>query len=178
MQPYYTSRIQLHPNVIRDIFASITPTTKMLVFGLGYDSRMWYEGTGGNTFFVENKDEYIRLNEKDIPASHIVKYDYTTRCQTSMTMNEEEIQSFSIPAKILELAPFDIILIDGPEGWQASSPGRLLPCYWSLRLSRPGTLVYIDDSSRRLETYCIQKFYGSYAQTVFPERSGCTKIIL
>ena len=178
MQPYYNRNIQIHPNVIADVFASITPTTKMLVFGLGYDSRMWYEGTGGNTFFVENKDEYIRLNEKDIPASHIIKYDYKTRCDTSMLTPQSVLDSYSIPDRVYELAPFDLIIIDGPEGYQPFSPGRLLPCYWSLRLSRAGTVIYVDDSARPLEKYCIQKFYSDRVSRVFPERSGCTKIIM
>jgi len=178
MQKHYSPKIQIHPNVIADVFGSITPTTKMLVFGLGYDSRMWYEGTGGNTFFVENKDEYIRLNEKDIPGTHIIKYDYKTRCDASMSMPQSVIDSYSIPDRLLELAPFDIIVIDGPEGYKPFSPGRLLPCYWSLRLSRAGTVIYVDDSVRPLEKYCIEKFFAGKVVTVFPERSGCTKIVV
>ena len=33
----------------------------MLVFGLGYDSKMWYNGNK-NTYFIESNDEYISLN--------------------------------------------------------------------------------------------------------------------
>lgn len=38
----------------------------MLVFGLGYDSKMWYEGTNKNTYFVENNEKYIELNKNDV----------------------------------------------------------------------------------------------------------------
>lgn len=41
---FYNSNIQLDKKVINDVFSNITPDTKMLVFGLGYDSKMWYEG--------------------------------------------------------------------------------------------------------------------------------------
>jgi len=58
--PYFNNNIQIHKNVIQDVFANITSTTKMLVFGLGYDSKMWYEGNNKNTYFIENKDEYIK----------------------------------------------------------------------------------------------------------------------
>ena len=72
---HYNSKIQIHKNVIDDVFQQFTEKTKMLVFGLGYDSRMWYEGNYKNTFFVENKDEYIELNMKNIPQENIIKYD-------------------------------------------------------------------------------------------------------
>ena len=76
---FYNNNIQIDKKVIDDIFKNIKPNTKMLVFGLGYDSKMWYEGNNKNTFFVENKDEYIELNKNDIPENNIIKYDYKYR---------------------------------------------------------------------------------------------------
>ena len=86
---YYNSKIQLHKNVINDIFVNIKPNNKMLVFGLGYDSKMWYEGNNKNTFFIENKDEYIQLNIKNIPSENIIKYDYKTTCSTSTKLTDK-----------------------------------------------------------------------------------------
>ncbi len=37
---YYNTNIQIHKEVIEDVFSHFTPTSKMLVFGLGYDSKM------------------------------------------------------------------------------------------------------------------------------------------
>lgn len=50
---YYNDKIQLDKLVIKDVFDNIKPNTKMLVFGLGFDSKMWCEGTNKNTFFIK-----------------------------------------------------------------------------------------------------------------------------
>ena len=80
---HYNNKIQIDKKVIDDIFRNIQPNTKMLVFGLGYDSKMWYEGNNKNTFFIENNEHYIHLNKNDIPSTHIVKYNYKTTCKTT-----------------------------------------------------------------------------------------------
>ncbi len=175
---HYNSHIQLDKKVIADVFANIRSDTKMLVFGLGYDSKMWYEGNQKRTMFIENKDEYIQLNINDIAASNIVKYDYKTTCASSCKMTDSEIEKFAVPERLLEAGPFDIILIDGPEGYTPEKPGRLLPCYWSTLLSKPGTIIYVDDANRPLETYCIQKYFHDKAKVDFVERDKCTKIIM
>jgi hypothetical protein len=178
MMEYYNKNIQIDKNVIEDIFKNITPTTKILVFGLGYDSKMWYEGNNKNTFFVEDKNEYIELNKQDIPIDNIIKYNYKTTCEISPKLSDNQIKSFTIPEKIKQLAPFDIIIIDGPEGYSRDRPGRLIPCYWSTLLSKPESLIYVDDSSRILESYCVKKFFNNKIKTIFPKRYGCTKIYM
>ena len=77
----------------------------------------------------------------------------------------------------MELSPFDIILIDGPEGWNYNTPGRLIPCFWSTLLSKPSTVIYVDDSSRPLENYCINKYFNNKTKDIFNNRGKCTKII-
>jgi hypothetical protein len=176
MDTYYNNKIQLDKLVIKDVFDNIKPNTKMLVFGLGFDSKMWYEGNNKNTFFVENKNKYINLNKYSIPASNIIKYDYKITLESSETLTNKDIYSFIIPKELLDLAPFDIIIIDGPEGYAKEKPGRLIPCYWSTILSNIGTIIYIDDSSRRLETFCIKKYFSNNKKDVFKERGECTKI--
>ncbi len=175
---FYNDKIQLDKEVIIDVFKNIKTDTKMLVFGLGYDSKMWFNSTSSNTFFIENKEEYIQLNKNDIPDTHIIKYDYPTRCSTSHQLSDDKIKNFFIPEKILELAPFDIIIIDGPEGFNSRAPGRLLPCYWSTLLSKENSLIYIDDSSRFLEDFCIKKYFSNKDHQIFPNRKKCTKIIM
>ena len=72
---FYNDKIQLDKEVINDIFSNFKSDTKFLVFGLGYDSKMWYNGNK-NTYFVENNDIYINMNNKDIQSTNIIKYDY------------------------------------------------------------------------------------------------------
>ena len=175
---HYNKKIQIDKKVVDDVFANIKPGTKMLVFGLGYDSKMWYEGTNKNTYFVEDKEEYIQLNINDVPASNIIKYEYTTMCKNIMAMTDSELKKCNVPEKLLELAPFDIIIVDGPEGWSGDKPGRLIPCYWASLLSKKGTIIYVDDSCRAVENYCIHKFFPSNISEIFPDRSRCTKILM
>ena len=176
---YYNSNIQLDKDVIDDVFTEIRQgDKKMLVFGLGYDSKMWYEGNHLHTYFVEHNDKYIELNANDIPANNIIKYTYKTSCNTSMQLTNHAISKFTIPDKIKKEAPFDIIIIDGPEGYGALTPGRLLPCYWSTQLSKPGTVIYIDDANRKLESWCIEKYYKQYEKKIFNKRDKCVKIYI
>jgi hypothetical protein len=175
---YYNSNIQIDKSVINDVFTHFNSNSKMLVFGLGYDSKMWYEGNKKNTFFIENKDEYIKMNIKDIPQDNIIKYDYKTTCSSCIKLTDNEINDFKIPEKIVKEGPFDIIIIDGPEGFSPEKPGRLIPCYWSTMLSKPGTVIYVDDSNRHLENFCIKKYFQQYQKKEFPNRDKCTKIYI
>ena len=175
---YYTPKIQLDKKVIDDVFATLKEGDKLLVFGLGHDSKMWYEATHKNTFFVEDKDEYIRLTAKDVPADHIVKYTYKTTCAKTTALTDDAIRAFEIPEKLLQEAPFDVIIIDGPEGYSPEKPGRLIPSYWSTLLSKPGTIIYIDDAIRPVEQYCLKKYFADKVKKEFPERSKCMKLTI
>ena len=155
---FYNKHIQIDKNVIDDVFKNFNKNTKMLVFGLGYDSKMWYNGNK-NTYFVEHNQEYIDLNIKDIDIKNIIKYEYKDiTVKKSLTMKDEEIEKYVIPESLKKHGPFDIIIIDGPTGYRSTLPGRLIPYYWSTKLSKKGTIIYGDDSSRTLESYCINKY--------------------
>lgn len=173
--------IQLDTEVIKDILLNVDgKNKKMLVFGLGYDSELWYNLTNKNTLFIENNYEYIKLN-KNINSNNIIYYDYKniTVEKSLKNINKQFIDSFSIPQKILDNAPYDIILIDGPAGFNSECPGRLLPCYWSKNyLSKENTLIYVDDANRPLEHKCINKMFSNKMKTYFKQRNGTMKIIM
>lgn len=187
---YYNNNIQLAVSVIKDVLTEIdiinninnTKNLKMLVFGLGYDSKLWYNSTKGNTFFVENNKDYIELNKDHIPSSNIIYYDYKNiTVDSSFNISEKDVDNFVMPNELRKLDPFDIIIIDGPAGWYPTAPGRLLPIYWSSKfLCKQNTLIYIDDSNRKLEKYCIDKYLSNdskYKQiNYFPNRDGTVKI--
>jgi hypothetical protein len=175
---FYNSNIQLDKKVINDVFSNFKTDTKLLVFGLGYDSKMWYEGNNKNTYFVENKKEYIDLNINDIPIDNIIQYNYDTLVSTSLNLTDKDIIKYEVNNKLKSLAPFDIIIIDGPEGYNNNSPGRLIPCYWSTLLSKKGTIIYIDDANRKLENYCINKYFSKNQMNCFIERNKCIKITI
>jgi hypothetical protein len=77
-------------------------------------------------------------------------------------MTEQEIEKYSIPKELLQNAPYDLIIVDGPTGFNDVVPGRLLPIYWSSKyLSKKGTMIYVDDAERKLENHCIKKFLST-----------------
>lgn len=175
---FMNKNIQLSPKSIKEVLNNCA-NKKMLVFGLGYDSELWYNATNFNTYFVEHDQKYIKLN-KNIDAKHIIYHNYIgINVKSSFNLTEDQIKDFVIPDEILKNAPYDIILIDGPPGYNDNLPGRLLPIYWSKTLlSKPNTIIYIDDSNRKLENYCINKFFKEYNMTYFDERDGFMKIIV
>lgn len=177
---FVNSNIQLDKEVIKDILINCE-NKKMLVFGLGYDSELWYNCTNKNTFFVENDKSYIELN-KNIPKDNIIYYEYnkiTVNKSLDLIKSNTNTLNYPIPQKIIEHAPFDIILIDGPNGSNKNSPGRLLPVHWSQNyLSKQGTIIYIDDVNRELEKKLVNKYFTNIPKKYFKQRLGTMKIII
>jgi hypothetical protein len=175
---YINKNIQLARPVMGDIIMNCEGK-KMLVFGLGYDSELWYNVTNKNTFFIEDNKTYISLNQ-NINSNNIIYHEYKNiTVKKSFYLNDNKIENYTIPEQLLKHAPFDIILIDGPNGSNDDAPGRLLPIFWSKRyLSKEGTIVYIDDSSRNLEKKCINKYLMNNPKTYFNERLGTMKILI
>lgn len=183
---YYTKsdinpNIQLHIDVINDIVHEIrqNPNAKILVFGLGYDSELWFKECN-NTIFVEHDKKYIELNS-NIPSKNVVFFAYENiNVYKSITNYADEnfAKSFDIPTEIMTHAPYDIIIIDGPPGYAMDKPGRLLPLYWSMRhLSKPQTIIYVDDYKRRLENMVVNHYFKDKRSILFPQRDGCLKIL-
>lgn len=164
--------------IIRSLIADVTNKIrpKMLVFGLAYDSELWSALTYHNTYFVEDNLDYIEVAKVD--PSRIFQYDYGDITVTqSFSMTNTELGARPLPTGLVEKAPFDIILIQGPTSYNKACPGRLLPIFWSNQvLSKPGSIIYVDDSQRALETYCIDRFFHDKAKTSIAAEGGCIRI--
>ena len=182
LDQYFDAEIQLDPSVVSDVLDDILAHSgRVLIFGLGYDSKMWYQAAGGNRItFIENDPEYVALNG-DLNRSSIVLFDYDSiDVGTSFGMLEEKTIQYSLPPSVLAGAPYDVILIDGPPGYRAELPGRYLPIFWSSRsLSHPGTLVYVDDVDRKLEADAVHRYLMPAASLVkyYPSRGGAAKFL-
>ena len=176
MDKFYNTQIQTSKELCLEIINS-SIDKKMLVFGLGYDSELWYNITNFNTFFVEDDIDYINMNT-NIPKSHIIYYDYKNiNVEKSFQMSDSQIEEYKIPEQLLANGPFDVIFIDGPKGYNNSCSGRLLPIYWSSKfLSKTNTIIYVDDCNRKLEKYCISKYFATKDIFYFNLRDGCSKI--
>ncbi|NBO98915.1 MAG: hypothetical protein EBU90_02135 [Proteobacteria bacterium] len=177
---YYNNNIQLATDVVRDILRECTSRgkPKMLVFGMGHDTRLWWEAA--DTYFVEHDLNFIKMNSF-VLTDHVIHYKYpgmtVKRSCEWLNQSKSEWQKVKCPQQLVENGPYDIIIIDGPPGYRYDLPGRLLPIYWSLSLSKAGTVIYIDDCNRNLETLCIQTFLTKDVQLVstFTSRDVCKK---
>ena len=165
MSKYYSPKILIGKPMIEDIVKTmIGNNKKVLIFGLGYDSNLYYFANNKkNIWFVETNDEYIKLC-KEIDKKCVIKHDFSNiTVKSSMTLSDEQIEKYPIPYILLKNAPYDIILVDAPVGSSDNAPGRLLPMYWTKEcLSHSGTIVYADDTERKLENYCIKKYFSNY----------------
>ena len=182
-EKFYDSNIQLDVNVIHDILNECSKDEqkkKILVFGMGFDSKLWSEA--GDAYFVENDKHYMQLNHF-IKEDHSIYYSYpniNVKKSYALIESNADLNQFEIPQKLIDNAPYDIILVDGPQGYTENVPGRLLSIFWSVQvLSKPNTILYIDDCKRKLESLCIKKFIPPEKLVQqFSSRDICMKFIL
>ena len=134
---YYNKNIQLDKNVIIDIISEYKSDYKMLIFGLGYDSKLWYNLTNNNTYFIEDNQKWIDFN-KDIDNKNKIKYKYLNLNFKEIAHNKKIenyinniLKNLEVNDDLINLGKFDIILIDGPAGYSKEYPGRIIPCYLS-----------------------------------------------
>lgn len=180
IENYYNNNIQLSKNIIIEILKNIVDENKkVLIFGLGNDSLLWYKANKEkNIFFVENNSIYIEKN-RNIDREYIIKYNYKDITVDKSIKNLIDVKKYKIPKKLLNQKPFDIILIDGPEGYSNDSHGRELPFYWSKNfLMHEKTKIFIDDFNRDLEYELFLKYFGNYKYFYFPERNGFACVFL
>ena len=179
IENFYNKNIQLSMTVIIKILKNIVnKNKKVLIFGLGNDSLLWYKANQEkNILFVENKLFYIKKNQ-NINKKHIIKYDYKDITVQKSLDNLVDVKKYRIPNKLINQKPFDIILIDGPEGFSPDSHGRELPFYWSKKLMHEKTKIFIDDFNRDLEKKLFHKYFGKFEHNYFPERNGFACVFL
>lgn len=131
----------------------------MLVFGVGYDTRLWDAlNKDGYTMFVENDTEWFNNISRTV-SSPVRLIGYGTRTVAdSLPIKEEDLRRHTMPAMLNR--SWDVILIDSPRGSKPTDPGRSLPIYWASLLATPSTHVFIDDASRELEQTYIEHFFA------------------
>jgi hypothetical protein len=159
---YWNENIQIDKDFARQI-ARKAFGKKMLVFGLGYDSLFWLHATKGKTYFVEDDDDFI-LHDKNLLQNIIPCNYFGTSVSKSLNFLDNETRSnshYSLapPIDLIKLAPYDVILVDGPKGYSDDKEGRLHPIKWSSKLMSHKGSVYIDDAERELETKAVKKYF-------------------
>ena len=149
---------------------------KMLVFGLGHDSLLWYKLTQRKIFFMVGDGE--ESQHPDINENHIVRFsNLEVNVLNSFTIPYIDIIEHKIPIQIRNQT-FDIIIINNPNSCQDYHPSLLLPIFWSSQyLANKDAVIYVCDSDRLLENFCIDKYFtvNKFSRSQF--QSHITKII-
>ena len=182
MKNFYKKKILLSRNVVESIVDDILRIKgRVLVFGLGYDTELWFNANGRkDIWFIEENEEYIKLNP-DIPSEYIIHHRYEgINVNKSLKLEEKDLVKYNLPKRLDEISKggFDLIIIDGPTGYAPGRPGRMLSVYWSVKKwSNRGTVFYLDDTNRTLERRCIDLFLGGMEVSRFENKSSTIRFV-
>lgn len=148
--------------LVLDTLCSKSPCN-FLIFGLGYDSPVWIEANkGGRTSFIENIRYWIRVNKKlrnELVKMFFVKYSTKLEQWKNIIDNTKKLQ-MSLPQEIIE-TKWDIIFIDGPQGFKKGTPGRMQSIYASSLLAKKhfgSTDIFVHDINRPVESEYTAKY--------------------
>ncbi len=179
---YYNNTILLGPLQVEAIAMSIaakSPQCNMLVFGAGNDSILWAELINrlgsGKIIFLETSAEWIKKIKNEHPQLDIRLYDlYGSTVEASLKSKPE----WRDPPHAITECVWDIILIDGPGGFNNKAPGRAYPIMWACKYRTECTCVFVDDYNRELERVYTDKYLGPVNILVDPNRINDKRAVL
>uniref|UniRef100_A0A0D9WAD5 Uncharacterized protein n=1 Tax=Leersia perrieri TaxID=77586 RepID=A0A0D9WAD5_9ORYZ len=157
----------------------------LLVFGLGAESPLWLAlNHGGRTVFLEENEFYVKYLEPRHPGLEAYDVSYTTHVRDfrdlldaarasraaecrpiqNLLFSECRLAINDLPNDLYDVA-WDIVLIDGPSGWNQNSPGRMPSIFTTAVLARTGataakgpTDVLVHDFQFEVEQVLSKEF--------------------
>ncbi|WVZ87438.1 hypothetical protein U9M48_034074 [Paspalum notatum var. saurae] len=130
----------------------------LLVFGLGAESPLWLAlNHGGRTVFLEENEFYVKYLEPRHPGLEAYDVSYTTKVRDfrdllaaaraargkecrpvqNLLFSECRLAINDLPNDLYDVA-WDVVLVDGPSGWNPTSPGRMPSIFTTAVLARSG----------------------------------------
>ena len=157
-------RFQLSPEEIMAVLPHLQGARRFLVFGLGRDSKLWQVLGPGETHFVEHDQDWIDAVGSGHQVHPVV---YTTKVEDGLAPDTTSSTAaggsseldLDLPAEVLD-REWDVVLVDGPPGYEAGRPGRLQSIRSAARLVRPGGVVAVHDMDRELEQRASKRWLG------------------
>ncbi len=152
------SRIQLSPRQLYTITKSIyeTKNCNLLVFGVGRDTSYWMDvNKGGRTTFLEDNEKWFERIKKANSGLEVYFVNYgTKRRQWKKLLSEEKDLMMDLPEAVKK-TEWDVVLVDGPQGFHRYTPGRMKSIYMSRILAKKGGDIFVHDCDRKIErVYC------------------------
>lgn len=137
------------------------PLCRLLVFGLGHDSRYWVaSNSGGTTVFLENDSTWAHKIAAEIGGSRIVDVRYShRRSEWRSLLNTPELLHLGLPTDVRGVF-WDVILVDGPTGMLPEQHGRMQSIFAASQLVSPKGHVFVHDCDREVERIYCDRFFG------------------
>ncbi|KAL6654949.1 hypothetical protein ACP70R_008414 [Stipagrostis hirtigluma subsp. patula] len=161
---------------------------RLLVFGLGHDSRLWHAlNPGGVTVFLEEDPAWYRVVRAQAPflRAHLVAYrtrlDHADRLLAGYRSNPAclpgadanatvrvrgnaacPLALHNLPPEVYE-TEWDMFMIDAPKGYFAAAPGRMAAIWTAAAMARArrgegDTDVFLHDVNRPVEKAFAEEF--------------------
>ena len=146
---------------------------RLLLFGAGNDTELHVlANAGGRTLVLEHNPEWLQRIEH--LACQRLRVGYSTQIRTGL------IDPCPLPDGDLEPVlreHWDVILVDGPEGYRDHHPGRQQSIFLASRLARPGTTIFVHDAERTVESLCAARYLNPANERLGTDRQlavfGC-----
>jgi uncharacterized protein (TIGR01627 family) len=148
--------ILMQPIELFEITKNIHPPMNILIFGLGNDSLFWHEtNEGGRTVFFEGKKKWFDDIKSKHPFLEAYKIKYNTkREEWRSIIDKPELLKFDMPPELEEIS-WNLIIVDGPAGYEDGTPGRMKSIYMASKLIKEGGDIFVHDTQREVEdAYC------------------------
>jgi glucuronoxylan 4-O-methyltransferase len=165
--------VQLETRELRPIVTAIEerPGCALLVFGCGNDSPFWEKvNRGGTTAFLEDDPEWVADARAELTTATVHSVRYGTRLADWRSLLDRPSELvMDLPADVASRR-WDVILVDGPAGYNDARPGRMKSIYAASRLVAPGGRVFVHDCERPAEQAFASRYLSD--DRVFVEVKG------
>lgn len=167
------ANVQLEAGEIRPIVTAIRdkPGCNVLVFGCGNDAPFWESvNRGGTTAFLEDDPAWAAKAQAALASAivHPVRYD-TRVAEWRRLLDRPSELAMELPAEIGSRR-WDVIIVDGPAGFDDTQPGRMKSIYAASRLVAPAGRIFVHDCQRPAEQAFASRYLGDHR--LFVEARG------
>lgn len=155
--------VQLETAELRPIVSAIKerPNCSLLVFGCGKDSPFWEKiNGGGTTAFIEDNPDWANKARAGLTTATVHSVQYGTKLREWRKLLDAPSKlHLDLPQEIAA-RKWDLVLVDGPAGYEDSTPGRMKSIYAASQLVAPGGRVFVHDCERPAEEAFASRHLG------------------
>jgi hypothetical protein len=132
---------------------------RLLIFGVGNDSVFWSKiNKDGVTIFFENNNNWYQSINTMAKGLTVFLIDYNTkRSDWKMFLDSPSLLDMTLPSNV-ETEKWDVILVDGPNGQNDQSTGRMKSIFLSSRLIKDSGDIFVHDCNREVEDIYCNRF--------------------